>query len=172
MAGPARRRSGTWIDPRGHRFGAGVSALVLLTAWLTDSRWLVGLVFLSLASSAVFGLRYSVYGRVWRGLARLLRLRQAEPEHEYGPRFAQSLGSLGLALALVGFVIGVTPIGWGLTLAVVALQVLLAATGYCVGCRLYGLQWYLPALFTAWWQRGAPKEERIGLEQIKLERPR
>ena len=31
--------------------------------------------------------------------------------------------------------------------AVAALQVLLAATGVCVGCRLYVLRWWVPSLF-------------------------
>jgi hypothetical protein len=29
----------------------------------------------------------------------------------------------------------------------VGLQLVLAATGYCLGCRLYGLRWYAPRLF-------------------------
>jgi hypothetical protein len=31
---------------------------------------------------------------------------------------------------------------------VIARQLLLAATGYCLGCRLYFIRWYIPALFT------------------------
>jgi uncharacterized protein DUF4395 len=37
--------------------------------------------------------------------------------------------------------------GWLLAGAVAALQLLLAATGYCLGCRLYGLRWYAPSIF-------------------------
>ena len=32
------------IDPRGHRFGAGVSALLLIAAFPTGTTWLVGVV--------------------------------------------------------------------------------------------------------------------------------
>ena len=32
--------------------------------------------------------------------------------------------------------------------AVAGLQITLAATGYCLGCRLYFLRWYVPGLFT------------------------
>ena len=32
------------IDPRGHRFGAGVSAVLLIVAALTDTPWLVAVV--------------------------------------------------------------------------------------------------------------------------------
>jgi hypothetical protein len=38
-------------------------------------------------------------------------------------------------------------LGWVFTGAVVALQTLLAVTGICVGCRLYFLRWFVPALF-------------------------
>jgi len=34
------------IDPRGHRFGAGVSAVLLIAAFLTGTVWLVALVLL------------------------------------------------------------------------------------------------------------------------------
>ena len=40
------------IDPRGHRFGAGVSAILLVVAFLTGTPWLVALVFVSIGVSA------------------------------------------------------------------------------------------------------------------------
>ena len=135
------------IDPRGHRFGAGVSAVLLIAAFLTGTTWLVAVVLASIGISAAFGLRFSIYGVVWRQLAKALALPKVEPEHEYPPRFAQVLGSTALILALVAFALGATTIGWGLTLAVAGLQSVLALTGYCVGCRLYFLRWWIPSLF-------------------------
>ena len=142
------------IDPRGHRFGAGVSAIALIVAFLTGTVWLVAIALLSIAVSAAFGLRYSIYGVVWRRLAKTLALPKVEPEHEYPPRFAQVLGSTALILALLAFALGATTIGWGLTLAVAGLQTALAVTGYCLGCRLYFLRWYVPSLVTRIWTRG------------------
>src|SRR5687767_373668 len=84
------------IDPRGHRFGAGVSASMLIVAAVTGTPWLVALALLSIAVSGVFGLRYSIYGVVWRRIAAAAGLGKVEPEHEYPPRFAQVLGSLAL----------------------------------------------------------------------------
>src|SRR5688572_24654152 len=114
------------IDPRGHRFGAGLSALVLITSFVAG--WLPGvmLALLSIGSSAAFGLRYSIYGVIWRRIARTVRLPKVEPEHEYPPRFAQVLGSIALTLALISFALGAITLGWGLTLAVAGLQTLLA----------------------------------------------
>ena len=56
------------IDPRGHRFGAATSSLILIGSFLAG--WVAGVVFvlLSIGVSAAFGLRYSIYGVIWRHL--------------------------------------------------------------------------------------------------------
>jgi hypothetical protein len=143
------------IDPRGHRFGAGLSSLLLIASLVAG--WVPGvlLALLSIGTSAAFGLRYSIYGAIWRRLARALSLPKVEPEHEYPPRFAQTLGSVALILSLVSFVLGFAPLGWLLALAVAGLQGLLAATGYCLGCRLYFLRWWVPSVVTSIWTRGS-----------------
>jgi hypothetical protein len=153
------------IDPRGHRFGAGLSALLLVASFATG--WIPGVLLslLSIGTSAAFGLRYSIYGAIWRRIARALSLPKVEPEHEYPPRFAQTLGSVVLIGSLVAFVAGAAPAGWVLALAVAALQGVLAVTGYCLGCRLYFLRWWVPSVVTSIWTRGArrPQVERTPL---------
>jgi hypothetical protein len=141
------------IDPRGQRFGAGVSAVVLVVAFLLNAPWLAVLVGANLAVSSFFGTRYFLPGRAWPFLKRTLRLGPTELEHEYPPRFAQALGATFLGLAGIGFLVGATPLGWLLVAAVAALQTLLAATGICVGCRLYFLRWYVPSLFARLFRR-------------------
>jgi hypothetical protein len=142
------------IDPRGHRFGAGLSALLLVGSFA--SGWVPGVLvaLLSIGTSAAFGLRWSIYGAIWRRIVRMARLGPTTPEHEYPPRFAQTLGSAALILGLTAFAFGATTIGWGLALAVAALQAVLGITGYCLGCRLYFLRWWVPALVTRAWTRG------------------
>ncbi len=149
---------GATIDPRGHRFGAGVSAVVLGAAFVFDAPLVVPIVLASIAVSAAFGMRWSVYGMVWRRLVPLLRLGPVEREHEFPPRFAQTLGSVALVLATIAFLVGATGLGWALAVAVAGLQTLLAVTGYCLGCRLYFLRWWVPALLTAIWLRGRGRE--------------
>jgi hypothetical protein len=141
------------IDPRGLRFGAGISAIVLVLGFLADAPAVVPAVLLSIGVSAAFGMRWSVYGAAWRRLVPVLRLGRAEPEHEYPPRFAQTLGSVALTLSLLAFVLGAPTLGWAFALAVAALQGVLAATGYCLGCRLYFLRWWVPSAVTALWTR-------------------
>lgn len=142
------------IDPRGHRFGAGLSSLLLIVAALTNTPWLVAVALVSIGVSAAFGLRYSIYGVIWRRIVRVAHLGPAEPEHEYPPRFAQVLGGTALSLSLLAFAAQLPIVGWGLALAVAGLQGLLGITGYCLGCRLYFLRWWVPDLVTRIWTRG------------------
>jgi hypothetical protein len=130
---PARQ-----IDPRGQRFGAGVSAIVLAIAFVLDLPWLAVLVGLNLGVSAAFGTRLFLPGRLWPSIRTAFRL---DP-----PRFAQALGATFLGLAAIAFLLGAAPIAWLLVAAVAALQTLLAVTGICVGCRLYFLRWWVPSI--------------------------
>jgi hypothetical protein len=150
------------IDPRGQRFGAGVSVAILAAAFALSQPLLVAFVALALGVSSAFGTRYSILGRPWPAVRRLLRLGPAEPEHEYPPRFAQALGATGLGLAFVLLVGGATPLGWLLVFVVAGLQALLALTGYCLGCRLYFLRWWVPELFARAIGRGsAARAQRL-----------
>jgi Domain of unknown function (DUF4395) len=143
------------IDPRGHRFGAALSSLILIGSFIAG--WVPGvaIVLLSIGVSAAFGLKYSIYGAIWRRIVKIARLGKTEPEHEYPPRFAQTLGSVALIASLVSFAVGWWALGWVLALAVAALQGVLGVTGYCLGCRLYFLRWWVPSLVTSIWTRGA-----------------
>jgi hypothetical protein len=141
-------RSIRLIDPRGHRFGAALSVVLLVAAALLNLPIVVALVGLALGASSLFGTRYSILGRPWPTIRRVLELGPPkQPEPEFGPRFAQALGFLFLALGFVLLVAGAGPIGWLPVVAVVVLQTLLAVTGYCLGCKLYVLHWWVPDLF-------------------------
>ncbi len=136
------------LDPRGVRFGAGLSVVVLAIAFAVNAPILVVAIWLGLGASALFGTRYWPLSRPWPYVRQALRLGPpAEFEAEYPPRFAQALGSVVLTLAVVLFALGATPWAWLPVAAVAALQTLLAVTGYCLGCRLYFLRWWVPSLF-------------------------
>jgi hypothetical protein len=121
-----------------------VSAGLLLLAFVLGLPWLVAVALASIGVSAAFGLRWSIYGAIWRRIARALTLPPTTPEHEYPPRFAQTLGSVALILSLVAFGLGAGTLGWVFAFAVAGLQTLLAVTGYCLGCRLCFLRWWVP----------------------------
>lgn len=152
--------AGRWIDPRGHRFGAFLSAVILVIATAFGLPLLVAIVAAALGVSAAFGTRWSLFGRPWPAVRRALRRGPVDPEHEYAPRFAQALGATFLIIGMTLLVAGLRPWGWLPVAAVIGLQLLLAATGYCLGCRLYFVRWWIPGLFARTITR-APKRETL-----------
>ena len=145
------------IDPRGHRFGAALSVAILLAGFVIGAPVVVTFLAAALGISAFFGTRYSVLGRPWPVVRRVLGI--APPgalEHELPPRFAQALGFIGFSVASALFLLGLPTLGWVVAAAVGALQAVLAATGYCLGCRLYFLKWWVPAQFQRLARRTPP----------------
>jgi hypothetical protein len=143
-----RAGDGRLIDPRAHRFGAALSVLLLVLGYVAGLPLVVAFLALALGVSALFGTRYSILGRPWPIVRRALGIAPPrELEHEFPPRFAQALGALGFGVATLLFLVGFTTVGWLIAAAVGGLQAALAATGYCLGCRLYFLKWWLPAQF-------------------------
>jgi hypothetical protein len=125
------------IDPRGPRFAAGISAVVLAIAVLTGSVWVLAFQALVFALAAGSGPRFSPYGLLYRTLVRPRLRPPAELEDPAPPRFAQLVGFVvtgaGLVAALAGVDAAVEVSG---TLAFVA-AFLNAAFGLCLGCELY-----------------------------------
>lgn len=135
------------IDPRGQRFGAGASAVVLVIATAFGLPIVVAVVAVTLGVSSALGTRYFLFGRPWPAIrSRLALTAPAVLEPEVGPRFAQALGTVALVIGLAGLVAG-SSLGWIPVAIVIALQATLALSGYCLGCRIYGLQWWLPDQF-------------------------
>ena len=152
------------IDPRGQRFGAGLSAVVFVAAFVAGLPWLAALVGLNLLISAAFGARLFLPGRPWPLIKKSLRLGPTEAEHEYPPRFAQALGGTFIALGTVSFLLGQPIVGWTLVGAVAGLQTLLATTGYCLGCKLYFVRWLVPSIFARLFRRN---DRFLGLQPIR-----
>ena len=136
------------IDPRAQRFGAGLSVAILGVGVVLDASLTVAFLAVALGISAVFGTRYSILGRAWPLVRKAFRIAPPrELEHELPPRFAQARGFIGFTVATVMFLFGLATVGWVVAAAVGALQAVLAATGYCLGCRLYFLKWWVPVQF-------------------------
>ena len=164
LAASARPAGGRWIDPRAQRFGAATSALTLVIAVAVDAWPLAAAVGVLMGLSAVLGTRWFPFSRPWPAIRAALHLPPSELEHELPPRFAQALGATFLALATVLLVAGLRPWGWLPAAAVISLQVLLAATGFCVGCRLFFLRWWVPDLFARLVGRGVRREALIYID--------
>ena len=141
------------IDPRGPRFGAGISAVLLLVtvglglvggtpATLVD-RILEPAFLLLLAISLVFawgafaGIARHPYGWLFRKLVRPRLKPPIELEDPAPPTFAQGIGFavtiVGVALHLVGVPYAIVVAA---SLAFVA-AFLNSVFAYCIGCQLY-----------------------------------
>jgi hypothetical protein len=165
LAPAARPVSGRWIDPRAQRFGAATSGATLLLATALNAWPIVATTACLLALSAALGTRWFPFARPWPLVREWLRISPSELEHELPPRFAQALGATFLALGSVLLVAGLAPWGWLPVVGVIGLQALLAATGFCLGCRLFFLRWWVPDLFARLVGRGIRREALIYVDR-------
>ena len=127
------------IDPRGQRFSAALTTVVLAVVLVTGTTWLLAAQAVVFGLGAAAGLRYSPYGALYR---RLIRPRLGPPrelEPAGGPRFAQGVGLVISAAGVAGYAAGVTALGMAGTAAALAAAFLNAAFGLCLGCEMYVL---------------------------------
>ena len=125
------------IDPRGPRFGAVVTTVVLAVVLITGSAALLGAQLAVFTIGAVFGLRYAPYGIVYR---RLVRPRLGPPERteaEAPPRFSQGVGMVFAAGGVVGYALGAPVAGLVCTGFALFAAFLNAAFDFCLGCQVY-----------------------------------
>ena len=125
------------IDPRGARFGAVLSTVVLAIVLITGSGWLLGAQALVFAVGAGLGLRYAPYGMIYRWLIRPRLGPPSELEPEPPPRFAQGVGAGFAVIGVIGYATGVTALGITATAFALAAAFLNAAFGLCLGCEMY-----------------------------------
>ena len=125
------------IDPRGPRFGALVTMLVFAAVLITSNVWLLTAQALVFAAGAIFGVAYSPYGFIYKWLIRPRLGPPAELEDAAPPRFAQAVGLVISIIGIIGFAVGIGPLG--LTAAALGLvaAVLNGVFGICLGCELY-----------------------------------
>ena len=125
------------IDPRGPRFGAVVTTVVLAVVLLTSSAWLLGVQLAVFAIGALAGLRYAPYGVVYRHLVRPRLGPPARTEPEAPPRFSQGVGMVFAAGGVIGYALGATTVGIVLTAFALFAAFLNAAFDFCLGCQVY-----------------------------------
>jgi len=125
------------IDPRGPRFGAAITTIVLAVVLITGSAWLLGAQLLVFAVGAVFGLRYAPYGIVYRRLVRPRLGPPARTEAEAPPRFSQGVGMVFAAGGVLGYALGASAVGITFTAFALFAAFLNAAFDFCLGCQVY-----------------------------------
>lgn len=128
------------VDPRGPRFGAAVTSVVLAATLILGPGWgllLLSVQLLAFAAGSLLGVRFQPYGWVFRALVRPRLAPPTELEDARPPRFAQTVGfafaAVGFAGALAGAdVVFYVAIGFALVAAL-----LNALFNFCLGCELY-----------------------------------
>ena len=125
------------VDPRGPRFAAVITTVVLAVVLVTGSGWLLAVQALVFALGALGGLGRSPYGWLYRTFVRPRLGPPTELEDAAPPRFAQAVG-LGFALVgTAGYLGGAQRLGLAATALALAAAFLNAAFGYCLGCEVY-----------------------------------
>lgn len=140
-----------FIDPRGPRFGAVITTVVLAVVLLTGNGWLLAVQTVVFALGAFSGLRYAPYGYLYRTFVRPRLTKPSELENPAPPTFAQGVGFGFAAIGTIGYLSGVPALGLVFTAFALAAAFLNAAFDFCLGCEVYLLI-----------RRGAPRREPIG----------
>jgi hypothetical protein len=125
------------IDPRGPRFGAVITTIVLAVVLITGSAALLGAQLVVFAIGALFGLRYAPYGIVYRRLVRPRLGPPARTEPEAPPRFSQGVGMVFAVAGVLGYALGATAVGIVFTAFALFAAFLNAAFDFCLGCQVY-----------------------------------
>ncbi|WP_448004156.1 DUF4395 domain-containing protein [Agromyces bauzanensis] len=132
------------IDPRGPRFTAAVTAVLLLVTVVLGvggaavAAWiLLTVICLVFAWSAAAGIRRNPFSVVFRTIVRPRLAPPAELEDPRPPTFAQGVG---FAVTIAGVILGALGVAAAVPIAAGAAFIaafLNAVFGYCLGCQLY-----------------------------------
>lgn len=137
--------SKTQIDPRGPRFGAAITSVLLLadiylsldTKTFSAAISLLSIIVALFAIGAIFGNSKHPYGYLFKRLVRPLLKAPKELEDARPPKFAQLVG---LLVSGVGLILGFAGIPLGLTIAAGAAffaAFLNSVFNYCLGCQIW-----------------------------------
>ena len=149
MSSATSNQTPAGIDPRGPRFGAAItSVLLLVTVFLAldpataSSAYVLLAVITGLfAIGAIFGNSKHPYGLIFK---KFVRPRLAAPKELEDPRPPQFAQLIGLIVAATGLVLGALNVPYGVAGAAAAAFIaafLNAAFAFCLGCQIYvGLQ--------------------------------
>ena len=132
------------IDPRGPRFGAGITGVLLLVViGLSLGGLLVPALIIFAAQTLLFawgafaGIKRHPYGLLFKKLVRPRLKPPTELEDPIPPTFAQGVGFVITAIGVILTLVGLTP-----ALPIAAALAFIAAFlnsvfGYCLGCQIY-----------------------------------
>jgi hypothetical protein len=129
------------IDPRGPRFTAGITGVVLAVVLVTaPSGFATGLLAAQavlFGLGAVLGVQRTPLAWVFRTAIRPRLTSPSELEDAAPPRFAQGVGLVFAVVGLLGFLSGLDVLGLIATGFALVAALLNAVFGLCLGCEMY-----------------------------------
>ncbi|PWW06568.1 uncharacterized protein DUF4395 [Paenibacillus cellulosilyticus] len=117
---------------RGNQLGILISVIV---AVVTQQLWILVLPLVVLLISRTYGVKYNLFVRLFSPVFP----RSTKTESRELLRFNQLLAILFLLVALIAFALSIPIIGY-ISLAFLSAAVVLALSGFCLGCFMY-FQW-------------------------------
>lgn len=127
------------LDPRGPRFAATITAIVVAVVLITGSGWLLAAQAVVFAIGGFIGIRYAPYSVLYRRLVAPRLAPPTEREPVAPVQFSQALGFGFAAVGAVGYLTGFTTVGIVAAALAFAAAFLNAAFNFCMGCEVYGL---------------------------------
>ncbi len=130
------------IDPRGPRFGAAITAVLLSLILILGPGSVPALILLvvqtlAFAAGALLGPASQPWGLVFRRFVRPRLAPPAELEDARPPRFAQAVGLVFALAGLAGWVLG-WPVLFYVAVGFALIAALLNAVfDFCLGCEVY-----------------------------------
>ena len=129
------------IDPRGPRFGAAITAVVLAVILILGpglpALILIIIQAIAFGLGSVVGLAAQPYGLVYSRLVRPRLSPPSELEDPRPPRFAQTVGLIFAVAGLIGLVAQL-PVLFYIAIGFALVAALLNSVfNYCLGCEVY-----------------------------------
>jgi hypothetical protein len=125
------------IDARGPRWSALITTVVLATALVTSSVWLIAFQAVVFAIGALRGPQFTPYALIFKNLIKPRFKSEATLEDVKPSQFAQAVGLGFTVVAIIGSVTGASAlftVAVGFALAAAFLN---AAFNFCLGCEMY-----------------------------------
>lgn len=125
------------VDPRGPRFAAAITSVVLVIVLLTGWWPLLAAQAVVFAIGAFVGLKPAPYALIYRHLVAPRLQPPGEHEDAAPVRFAQSVGFVFALVGAIGYATGGTVVGIVATALALFAAFLNAAFRFCLGCEAY-----------------------------------
>ena len=127
------------LDPRGVRFTAAMTSVILAVGLVTGSWRVLAAQTVLFALCAFVGLKLNPWGYVFRQAIRprLSRIDPADREAVEPVRFSQGVGFVFALVATIGYAAEWTALGVVATVLALVAALLNAAFGFCIGCQMY-----------------------------------